>query len=45
MSRARIDPVADAETVETELMLADLDSLERRIASSASAPPARTRKP
>src|SRR6476620_5250192 len=28
----RIDPVADAETVETELMLADLDSMERRIA-------------
>lgn len=28
----KIDPVADAETVETELMLADLDSLERRIA-------------
>lgn len=27
----KIDPVADAETVETELMLADLDSLERRI--------------
>jgi ribosome-binding ATPase len=27
----RINPVADAETVETELMLADLDSLERRI--------------
>jgi len=27
----RIDPVADAETVETELMLADLDSLERRM--------------
>ena len=27
----RIDPVSDAETVETELMLADLDSLERRI--------------
>jgi len=26
----RIDPVADAETVETELMLADLDSIERR---------------
>jgi GTP-binding protein YchF len=26
----RIDPVADAETVETELMLADLESLERR---------------
>ncbi|MFC3076276.1 redox-regulated ATPase YchF [Shinella pollutisoli] len=27
----RIDPVADAETIETELMLADLDSLERRV--------------
>jgi hypothetical protein len=27
----RVDPVADAETVETELMLADLDSMERRI--------------
>jgi GTP-binding protein YchF len=27
----RIDPIADAETVETELMLADLDSLDRRI--------------
>jgi ribosome-binding ATPase len=26
----RVDPIADAETVETELMLADLDSLERR---------------
>ncbi|WP_336056983.1 redox-regulated ATPase YchF [Nitratireductor sp. CH_MIT9313-5] len=26
----RIDPVADAETVETELMLSDLESLERR---------------
>jgi GTP-binding protein YchF len=26
----RIDPVADAETIETELMLADLDSVERR---------------
>jgi len=28
-----IDPVADAETVETELMLADLESLERRVAA------------
>jgi len=28
----RIDPLADAETVETELMLADLESLEKRIA-------------
>jgi GTP-binding protein YchF len=27
----RIDPVADIETIETELMLADLDSLERRV--------------
>ena len=27
----RIDPVGDAETVETELMLADLESLEKRI--------------
>jgi len=27
----RIEPVADIETVETELMLADLDSLERRV--------------
>ena len=30
----RIDPVSDAETVETELMLADLESLERRIAAA-----------
>ncbi len=27
----RIDPVADADTIETELMLADLESLERRV--------------
>ncbi len=27
----KIDPIADAETVETELMLADLESLEKRI--------------
>ena len=31
----RIDPVADAETIETELMLADLESLERRRANLA----------
>lgn len=31
----RIDPVADAETIETELMLADLDSIERRLAGLA----------
>src|SRR3954463_2576613 len=28
---ARIDPVSDAEIVDTELMLADLESLERRV--------------
>jgi GTP-binding protein YchF len=27
----RVDPIADAETVETELMLSDLESLERRV--------------
>ena len=27
----RVDPVADAETVETELLLADLESLEKRV--------------
>src|ERR687892_167754 len=27
----RVDPIGDIETVETELMLADLDSLERRV--------------
>ena len=31
----RIDPVSDAETVETELMLADLDSLEKRVPALA----------
>src|SRR5260370_8944280 len=34
-----IDPLRDAETAETELMLADLDSLERRLD-----PPAKTAK-
>jgi GTP-binding protein YchF len=29
----RIDPVSDIDTIETELMLADLDSLERRTAA------------
>jgi len=32
---ASIDPLRDAETVETELMLADLESLERRVDSLA----------
>src|SRR5690349_13873973 len=27
----RIDPIADIETIETELMLADLESLEKRV--------------
>lgn len=31
----RIDPVADAETIETELMLADMESIERRRANLA----------
>ena len=31
----KVDPIADAETVETELMLADLDSLERRVPNLA----------
>ena len=31
----RIDPVADAETIETELMIADIESIERRLANLA----------
>ena len=31
----RVDPIADAEVVETELMLADLESLERRLPNLA----------
>ncbi|RMF32889.1 MAG: redox-regulated ATPase YchF [Alphaproteobacteria bacterium] len=31
----RVDPVADAQTVETELMLADLESIERRMQNLA----------
>jgi len=30
----RIDPLSDAETVETELMLADLESLEKRVTAN-----------
>ena len=30
----KIDPIADIETIETELMLADLDSLEKRVVSA-----------
>ncbi|MCA3454407.1 MAG: redox-regulated ATPase YchF [Rhodobacter sp.] len=29
----RIDPIADAETIETELMLSDMESVERRLAN------------
>ena len=31
----KVDPIADAETVETELMLSDLDSLEKRVPALA----------
>ncbi|WBU57908.1 redox-regulated ATPase YchF [Paracoccus sediminicola] len=31
----RVDPLADAETIETELMIADLESLEKRLANLA----------
>jgi len=31
----RVDPIADAEVVETELMLADLESLEKRVSAAA----------
>ena len=31
----RIDPVADAETIETELMIADMESIERRLVNLA----------
>ena len=36
-----VDPIRDAETVETELMLADLDSLERRVVAVPEARPRR----
>ncbi|MEO0821386.1 MAG: redox-regulated ATPase YchF [Pseudomonadota bacterium] len=29
----RVDPIADADTIETELMLADLESIDRRLAN------------
>jgi GTP-binding protein YchF len=31
----RVDPVADAETIETELMIADMESIEKRLANLA----------
>ena len=36
--RARVDPAADIETIETELLLADLDTAERRHARSSATP-------
>ena len=27
----RVDPISDAETIETELMLADIESIEKRL--------------
>src|SRR5262244_2621466 len=33
----KIDPIADIETIETELMLADLDSLEKRLDKASRA--------
>ena len=41
----RIDPLSDIATIETELMLADLESLERRIAPMEKGPRAATRTP
>jgi ribosome-binding ATPase len=42
----RVDPLADAEVVETELMLSDLESLERRVPAAAKrgAPGTRRRR-
>ncbi|MGB3315622.1 MAG: redox-regulated ATPase YchF [Albidovulum sp.] len=31
----KVDPIADAETIETELMIADMESIERRLANIA----------
>ena len=39
-----IDPMRDAEVVETELMLADLDSLEKRLITAQKRRAATTRK-
>ena len=41
----RIDPIADLEIIETELMLADLESLERRNWRRRPSPPATRRPP
>jgi hypothetical protein len=41
----RVDPLSDIATIETELMLADLESLERRIPQMRRRPRAATRRP
>ncbi len=41
----KIDPIDDIETIETELMLADLDSLEKRLVGTGKNAKGRTRKP
>jgi len=40
----RIDPLSDADTIETELMLADLESLERRVIATAKRASAKERE-
>jgi GTP-binding protein YchF len=40
----RVDPIADAETIETELMLADLESIEKRLRTSSARCAAATRR-
>ena len=41
----KIDPIADIETIETELMLADLDSLEKRVDAWRRRPRAAAKTP
>ncbi len=41
----KIAPLADIETIETELMLADLDSLEKRVDNLTKKAKATTRMP
>ncbi|MEZ5716414.1 MAG: hypothetical protein R3D85_15395 [Paracoccaceae bacterium] len=38
---AGVDPVADAETIETELMLADIESIEKRLQGAGAQGPRR----
>lgn len=41
----KVDPISDIETIDTELALADLDSVERRSTVPSAAPRAATRMP